>query len=339
MSRVHAICALLALLSFSTYAAEPPALHGSLGKDAADQLGANGARIFRSAAQWTHFQERLTALGWQKPAENPLAAVDFAQNMIVCVFEFGDIGNNFAVRSQTIEGTQVSVDLGMSYIIYKGKQQAAFAWKFIALPVPQAPEVKLSVATYHPMNGGPYPTLEKARPEWSALLGKNAGDLVGNLQGNIEAKAAAVQKGDDIQIQFRLLFADPVTENDARFAAPKKSVAVWDGKYSNGYRNHGFLVKTPDGKTQMLRPKVINDWDKNAPHLVEIAAGKLYALPGWVEGQNFKSLKVLGLDTTQPGTYEITGMYVETASDEADTSGRTPWGGELYTNTLRVEVK
>jgi hypothetical protein len=339
MSRGHAICAILALLTFSLFAAEPPVLRGSLGKEAAEQLGANGARIFRAAEQWNQFQERLTTVGWQKPAENPLANVDFAKNMVVCVFENGDVGNNLAIRSIAGDAKQATVDVAMSYIIYKGKQQAAFAWKFIALTVSQAPEVKISVATYHPMNGGPYPTLEQARPAWSALLGKNAGDLVGNLQGNIEAKAAAVQKGDDIQIQFRLLFADPVIETDARFAAPKKSVAVWDGKYSNGYRNHGFLVKTPDGKTQLLRPKVINNWEKNVPHLVEIAAGKLYVLPAWVEGQNFKSLKELGLDTTQPGTYEITGMYMETGSNEADTSGRTPWGGELYTNTLRVEVK
>ncbi len=340
MPKMYSAAVLLIVLALPAFAAEPPGLLGTIkGDTAAAQLGTSGARIFRSEAQWTAFQERLVALGWAKPAESPLAKMDFASQMVVCVFEHGDEGNNFAVRSQTVDGKQAAVDLGMSYIIYKGKGPTVLAWKFIALMAPQAPSVKISVATYHPMNGGPYPTLDKARPEWSAVLGENAGDLVGNLEGNIQAKDAAIQAGADILIQFRLLFADPVTDNDARFTARKTSAFVWDGKYSNGYRNHAFLVTTPDGKTQLLRPKQILEWDKNAPHLVEIAAGKLYILPSWSEGQNFKSLKDLGLDTKQPGTYTITGVYAETAGASLENDGRTAWGGELYTNTIRIEVK
>lgn len=71
-------------------------------------------------------------------------------------------------------------------------------------------------------------------------------------------------------------------------------------------------MTTPDGKTALLRPKVIDQWDKNAPLPVEITAKEPYTLPNWVEGDNRKSLKSLGLDTTTPGTYTITGLYEET---------------------------
>src|SRR6185436_13964962 len=77
---------------------------------------------------------------------------------------------------------------------------------------------------------------------------------------------------------------------------------------------------------------------KNIPHLVEVTMGRMYVLPAWVEGQTFKSLKELGLDTTQPGTYQITGVYMESAGKEPDEKGRMAWGGELFTNTVRVEV-
>jgi len=330
---------LLALIAMPLVAADVPSLSGTLKPETAAQLGSSGARVFRTAAQWTSFQDRLTALGWEKPADNALSKVDFARDMIVCVFENGDEGNTLNIRKATSDGKIADIDLAMSYIIYKQHGEPVEKWRFMALSVPQAPQVKVSVASYHPANGGPYPTIDKARPEWSATLGEAAGDLVGGLQGNIEAKNATVKAREDIQIQFTLQFLNAVTDNDARFAKSSSSASIWDGKYSNGYRNHAFLVTTPDGKSQILRPKPILNWDKNAPHLVEISAGKPYILPAWVEGQNFKSLKELGLDTSAPGVYQITGVYMETASIDSDGNKRLSWGGELFTNSLRVEVK
>jgi len=139
------------------------------------------------------------------------------------------------------------------------------------------------------------------------------------------------------------LFGVPGKAKPERFGTTPKSVFVWDGKYSNGYRNHAFFVTTPDGKTTLLRPKVIADWDKNAPHPVAITAKGSYHLPNWVEGETLKSLKSLGLDTTIPGTYTITGLYEETGNKAENEGGKAReatqmWGGSIISNTITVEV-
>jgi len=91
-------------------------------------------------------------------------------------------------------------------------------------------------------------------------------------------------------------------------------------------------VTTPDGKTALLRPKPIEIWEKNRFHPVEITAYAPYHLLSAAA----QSLKELGLDTSTPGTYTITGLYEETASVE----GKTPmWGGSITSNTITVEVK
>ena len=124
-----------------------------------------------------------------------------------------------------------------------------------------------------------------------------------------------------------------------QFASQRDSVWVWDGKYSNGYRNFAFEVRTPDGESHYLRPKVIDNWDKNIPHPVEISAGKPYVLPGWTEESGTKSLKELGLDLTQPGVYSITGVYLENGGHDKDRDvERTLWGGNIATNTVTVKA-
>jgi hypothetical protein len=171
------------------------------------------------------------------------------------------------------------------------------------------------------------------------VLGTDSGDIVDSLQGRIRAKSNTVKAGEDIPVEFELRFANPAVVKDGRFAREQDSVFVWDGKYSNGYRNHAFLVRTPDGESHLLRPKVIGAWDKNVPHPVEVKEGKPYVLPEWFEGKTFKSLKALGLDTSQPGTYSITGVYQETGSTgKAFGTECMLWGGEIATNTIVVEV-
>ncbi len=155
--------------------------------------------------------------------------------------------------------------------------------------------------------------------------------------------------------------AAPLAELDADVSAPKlgrealsaalkpghfalklDSAYVWDGKYSEGYRNDAFLVETPDGQCVLLRRPEQLEWRKNIPHPVQVAVGKPYILPGSTYGSPLKSLKALGLDTTKPGTYRITGLYMQ--SSDAGRSMRQLetipfWGGNLATDTIAVTVK
>lgn len=148
------------------------------------------------------------------------------------------------------------------------------------------------------------------------------GEIVNGLRGVIRAKDSKIKPGDDIQIEFTL-------------HAPDKPVFVWDGKYSNGYRNHSFEVQMPNGDTKVLKIQGKREWSKNAPHPVEITKDKPYILPEWVEGQTFKSLKALGLDTAAKGKYVITGIYEEVAGNDGNVK---LWGGKLVTNSITVEV-
>ncbi|KAF0246891.1 MAG: hypothetical protein FD180_250 [Planctomycetota bacterium] len=345
--RASIVPAALLVVAFSTLklsAADPAdakALRGTLKDEAADSLGANGARAFRSAAEWNAFLDRLVALGWKKPADDPAVVNDFSKNMVACVFQYGDDWNKFAVRKAASDGKQGDLEIGLSFPIQKSGLEHDQEWHFICVPLPQAPRLKVSVLVYHPENGGPCATLETANLDWSANLDDAAGDVINGLRGEIRPAAATVKSGDDILLDFTLRFEVAFVGKVTHFASPASSALVWDGKYSNGYRNHGFLVTTPDGKTHFLRRAVQDAWDKNAPHLVEVTHEKPYILPEWREGETAKSLKKLGLDTTAPGIYRITGVYAESkdSSDHPEAGGRQDWRGELFTNTVKVEVR
>jgi hypothetical protein len=306
---------------------------------AAEALGHAGALDIRSKWRWDEFQKNLADLGWQKPAADSLADVNFDRDAILCIFGYVDEGSQFAVRQCLVGTDRVDVQIVMSYIIYKQRAEVVNAFKFMAVAIPKAKEVAVSVATFHPFNGGPYPSPEKAHPEWSAVLGPAAGDVVDDLRANISAKSPAVKAGEDIAVEFTLEFVSAATEKDGQFAHAVPAVHIWDGKYSEGYRNHAFLVVTPDGKTHYLRRQIVGQWDKNVPHLVEIKPGSPYALPEWFEGKTLKSLKALGLDTSQPGTYTITGLYEETGVANKTLGASEPaWGGRIAGNTIAVEV-
>jgi len=230
-------------------------------------------------------------------------------------------------------------ELGFTFKWYNGPVagEERPSIKLIYAVLPATPKVNVTV-TSSPTHAD----RDRTVTEFLALLGgKDGGDIVDGLQAAISPKTATVKPGDDILIDFALHLADPGKAKPEQFGTTPTSVFVWDGKYSNGYRNHAFFVTTPNGKTTLLRPKEILQWDKNAPHPVEITANQPYPLPGWVLGDTRKSLKTLGLDTTTPGTYTITGLYEETAQ-EADNrkGGKTQmWGGSITTNTITVEVR
>jgi len=346
MSRFAISCALLSLAASLAPGVEAPAARSLAGQlkdtNAWKSLGRHGCLVIRSRDRWEQVQGKLTGLGWEKPANSPLQEVDFARDLLLCVFRSGDEADRFSLHRFTERGGQATAEIVMSYIIYKSHVATPAKWNFILVALPQSPSVKVTVAAYHPMNGGPYPTPDKAQLEWAKTFTPSDGDVVDGLSGLIRAGKDTVKAGEDILVEFKLEFDASADLKPWHFALKLDAAYVWDGKYSNGYRNHAFLVETPDGQSLMLRRPEQLAWDKNAPHPVEIAAGKPYVLPEWVEGKGFKSLKALGLDTSKPGLYRITGIYLATAGEAKDwrTGGNVAlWGGDLATNTLQVTVK
>jgi hypothetical protein len=302
------------------------------------RLGDHGVLSIRSRERWTAIEVELVALGWQLPERNPFISVDFKKEMLVLVYKNGDELDAFSVRSYSA-GEKPRLEVTMSYVIYKKRAEIVERLNFLLARVPTAPELDVTVSTYHPQNGGPYPTPDKALLEWQGVVGSRAGDIANGLRARIEPAAAAVNTGIDLQMKFVLEFAGGPKVKDGHFASQVESVSVWDGKYSNGYRNHAFQVRTPDGKTVLLRPKEILEWDKNAPHPIAIAAGKPYVLPEWSEGHTLKSLAALGLDTSLPGKYTIVGLYEELSRTiERNGAKHEIWGGTIATNTVTVEV-
>lgn len=307
-------------------------------------LGQHGAWLITSQARWEAVQKSLADL--KVPLNDQLRKVNFETENLVGVFHYGDEADQFIVKSvkapanATGNVEAADVRFGMSYVIYKQRRALAMGvWKMAVIPVPKAAKTRISVWTFHPLNGGDYPTLDKARLDWEWTLAPDTAESIGNLTGAIEPKAQQIKPGEDIQLRFTLSYASGDKAKFSPFTAgAEAAVNVWDGKYSNGYRNHSFEVITPDGKSHLLRRAVQNEWGKNAPHPITIAPDKPYTLPNWAEGQELKSLKELGLDTTTPGAYTITGIYQE-RGEPIQNNNPTIWGGIVRTNTVVVTVK
>lgn len=314
---------------------QPQVLTGIITGDAATKavavIGRYGVLFIRSKARLDEFTERVPDLKID-------AKVDFSRKSVVLIYALIETDNNdnpFSLIKSDLAANPPELSFSFRWD-NRPKLRTFSSIKFIYAIIPATPEVNVTL-TSSPTHGDPSRTVT----ELSALLGgKDGGDIVDGLQAAITPKTATVKPGDDILIDFALHLADPGKAKPEQFGTTPTSVFVWDGKYSNGYRNHAFFVTTPDGRTTLLRPRVIDQWDKNAPHPVGITAKEPYHLPNWAEGDTRKSLKALGLDTTTPGTYTITGLYEETGQ-EADNrkGGKTQmWGGSITSNTITVEV-
>jgi RNA polymerase sigma factor (sigma-70 family) len=317
--------------------AKPQVFTGTIKKPQQDALkvatviGRHGVLLIRSEARW----DEIKKLAPELTPDAPLPKLDFAKQSVILIFAMGDSSNNTLTLDKS-DLTANPPELDYSFRWYNGDVAGLEhpSIKFIHAVIPATPVVNVTLTSLPTVVGR-----ARSVTEFSALLGgKDGGDTVDGLQSTITPKAAKINPGEDILIDFALHLADPGKTNPEHFGTTRKSVFVWDGKYSNGYRNHAFFVTTPDGKTTLLRPKVISDWDKNAPHPVAITANGPYHLPNWVEGETFKSLKSLGLDTTTPGTYTITGLYEETDKKVGNLDSKM-WGGSITSNTITVEVK
>jgi len=326
-----------------------PSATGKLSEDAAKVIGREGWIVVRSQARMDQLRALFAAHGWRREEEQagPLSRVDYAKNLVVGYHCLGDVGDTYTVRGYSGTEKRGELDLLRSFIIYKSREKEENRCHVFFAVIPRVKELKVTLSGYTPMNGGALgPTPDKARPERCVVLEPEDGDISDHLRAAIRAEQAEIRPGDDIRLEFQLAYADPAPAMTGEFstAAGPQPVHVWDGAYSNGYRNHAFLVEMPDGKSRVLRPEVRSSWRKDIPHPVAVIRGKPYVLPGSTYGQSLKSLRELGLKTDQPGVYRITGLYMEEAEETDGLAGRkdgtkyTLWGGNIASNTVEVKV-
>ena len=219
-------------------------------------FGHRGALLIHSQARREQVEQLLKSAGW-KPADADTPQIDFSKQSLALVFETGDPGNELSDRHPAPAEHAAALDLLMTYRQYLRSKLRFETFKFLAVVLPTTAPVKLTVSTSMPDPAAPV-TLE-----YSATLDVDTCDVVDGLASHIEPPAGPVPAGADIQIRFVLMHADPASADLPNgwgwFARRTESANVWDGKYSNGYRNHAFLVRTPSGKTVTLRPAVIDN--------------------------------------------------------------------------------
>jgi hypothetical protein len=163
---------------------------------------------------------------------------------------------------------------------------------------------------------------------WTA--DKNGRDVADGLQACLEVKQTTIKPGDDITLTMSLRNVGPAGGDPIR---------VWDNTWSAGYRADFYLVVTPDGQSHILRRVVQEAWNRNSPTPIEIQPGKFWTLGVTTNRVIVKSLKSLGLDTSKPGIYTITGYY-EAEGGQADVEKKNGlfWGGQIATPPVEVRV-
>lgn len=302
-------------------------------------LGRMGCLRISSMARYGEVLRRLADAGWQMPPQNASRVLYLDREDVIVLYHVGDEGDRFVRHAYSRKGDAGTLDLVMGYVIYKQREKAVSKLNVLITTVPRTQTLKVNVATYHPLNGGPHPTPDKALPEWSHTFGPDSGDMVDGLSAHVSAKDATVAPDQDILLTLTLKFTDEALVKDGHFASRGvTSATVWDGKYSNGYRNAWFIADTPDGGRMPLIPPEILNWDKNAPHPVEITAEKPYVVSSWAT--QTKSLKTLGLETTRPGRYRVIAMYNEIGGPQKTSGDKsvTFWAGSIASSPITVTV-
>ena len=293
-------------------------------------FGKQGCLVVRSTQRWKAVADKLADAGW-KDNNQALPKIDFDKQLAVLVFNYADKGDKIVYRGFSGDADKSALELQVIYGGYRRRDKAVDVFHFFLVVLPQTSKLEVAVSTSGydsaAADGRAAPKLE-----WKAVFDPQSGDIVDGLRGTVGCDSKTVKAGEDISVVLTLKRAKPEEAANGHFAKPVDKVFVWDAVYSKGYRNHAFLVKTPDGNETIFRPKT-QGFDENVPHPVEVAAGKPYALPAL-------SLKELGLDTSKPGTYTITGIYTETAKETTTADGKTValWGGDIATNTITVKV-
>jgi len=313
-------------------------------------MGHRGFLIVRSPQRWEQIREALASLGWKSPAndperarersahptwkdpsDSPLAKVDFTRDVVVAAFACGDLPFPSHWVASNPKESEVRFLLSCPQVIMNEEdtEWGAVPWMFGFATVPKAERVKVALSHFDPSG-----TIEDAYTLWAETFDASRGDVVDGLSAVITPKEKRIKAGADILIDLNLVFQ--IVKSFPWQHPPdnvwRESAFVWDGKFSQGYRNSAYLVAVPDGTTHLLR-RPEQKWAKNAPHLEEITAEKPYALPT-------QSVKELGLDTSKPGVYRVTAVYMESGGPGETSDGKKVeiWGGNIASGTVEVEV-
>ncbi|MGD0093005.1 MAG: hypothetical protein ABSE73_24095 [Planctomycetota bacterium] len=307
-------------------------------KGAPKVMGHRGFLIVRSPQRWEQIREALAGLGWKDPANNPLAQPDFSRDLVVGAFACGD-GTPFHCHwvASNVKESEVRFLLTCPQVTTdeEAPEWPFASWIFAFATVPKAERVKASLAHFSPAG-----TIADSWNMWTETFDGPWSDVVDGLSAVITPKERRIKAGADIPMDFKLVFQVVKSFSWEHPGNWRVSTFVWDGKYSKGYRNSAYLVVTPDGNSRLLRKPEQRQWDKNAPQLIEITPERSYVLPKWFEGQTTQSLKELGLDTSKPGVYRITGVYMETGGPGQTSDGKKVeiWGGNIASATVEVEA-
>lgn len=278
-------------------------------------LGREGVLLIRSEARWDEWRKRVAPAG-------PLVYeinIDFAKQSAVVFYKCGpgpDGGCDFGGGDLSAKSPWLQLRRASDFY---ADHIAPHYVNYVLIPIPATtPAFKVM--------GGDSP----AAPDFSVVLGgQEGGDIVDSLQAVVAPKHPTIKPGEDIEIDMTLHW---VANAPAAVGGAAPHAAVWDAVFSEGYRNYGFFVTGPDGKTTLLRPAEIKDWDKNAPHVVDITAANPYHL----SDDRRLSLKDLGFVATTPGIYTITGLYEEAAGKARDP---VCWAGSIASNPITVRVQ
>jgi len=311
-------------------------------------LGQSGVLFIRSQERWDQFKKLVPDMIMvpDPTPDMPLPKLDFSKQYVL-----------LAYRTSCRPGDEFSLIPRFDLAANPPKIEFRYRWdnrppadiegprqaKFILAMVPVTATIQADVSSV-PIPPPPPPGVEQGQLrstlEFSAILGDKAGgDVVDGLQAKITPKAATVKPGEDIQIDFELHLADLGQAKPEQFGTVVKSVYVWDAVYSEGYRNYGFFVTTPDGKTTFHQRKETK-FTENAPYPVEITAEQPYLLSKDPVGYTTRSHEDLGIDTTAPGTFTLTAVYAEVGADRRVGKKEVSfWDGSIASNTITVEVK
>jgi len=313
----------------------PPAAEGSQlqwtaaavsKREKAVQLfGRNGFAVIRNAAEEKIFLNRLERTGvkleWAQHKRTAEWA-NFKQGMqVVCWRDIHTADTLKINGSEQVAGSgsgkRDTLRLGLEVTIGFAKANAR-AWKASCVWIPRVPRIEVP--------GPGKDEIWRADSAW--------GDVADGLQASLEVKQRQIQPGEDITLTMNLRNVRPAGGDPVN-----DPVRVWDNKYSEGYRADFYLVVAPDGQSRILRRAVQPEWDKNVPTPITIEPGKSWTLAGIANDAIVKSLKELGLDTSQEGIYTITAYYEANANPGPKPTGPIPfWSGQIATPPVEVRV-
>jgi len=278
-------------------------------------LGYNGFAVIRNAAEEKVFLDRLGQAKAERRDYSVRAGPTFAKGLkVVC---WRDVMQADDLRITGAE--QVAGDLRL---LLETKRMAAGAngpsWQALCAWIPRSERLEV-----------PAPPAPGKDEIWTA--DSTWGDVADGLQPCLEVKQTTIKPGDDIALTMSLRNVKPAGDGN--------SIQVWDNKYSNGYRADFYLVVMPDGQSRILRRPEQDTWLKNMPTPITIQPGKSWTLAGIASDVIVKSLKELGLDTSQKGIYTVTGYY-QADGDQGDKADQAHafWGGQIATPPVEIRV-